>query len=262
MNENFEIVINEGYPGINPVQFGYQKCDGGHFFGPAVRSHWLLHYVISGKGIFVRDGVTHHVEKGEFFVIRPFEETYYEADAIDPWYYIWVGFTADALVEEAFDAPVIRLNGAGKIFQDMRRCSELENGRSAFLTSRLWELVSRLIDKGSIRAGHIEKALSFMHSEYANGITVSSVARHLSLDRTYFSSLFKKSTGVSPVDYLTDLRLSKAAELIGVYGRSPTTAALSVGYPDYCHFSRAFKKRFGVSPRAYREQSDRDNQVF
>jgi AraC-like DNA-binding protein len=256
MIEKSAIVINEGYPGINPVQFGCQSCPSGHFFGPAVRPHWLLHYVVSGKGVFVRDGVTHRIEKSELFVIRPFEETYYEADVNDPWSYIWVGFTGDGLLDNVFDKPVISIPGAGKIFQDMRRCFELENGRSAFLTSRIWELVARIQDLGSVKTGHIDKALSFMHSEYANGITVGTVARHLSLDRTYFSTLFKSETGVSPVDYLTDLKLSKAAELMSVYGRSPTTAALSVGYPDYCHFSRAFKKRFGVSPRAYREQSE------
>ena len=253
MNENFEIVINECYPGINPVQFGWQSCPPGHFFGPAVRTHWLLHYVVSGSGIFVRDSVTYNLKKGDIFVIRPFEKTYYEADVTDPWCYIWVGFTADSLVDDVFDSPVITLPSAGKIFQDMRRCSELENGRSAFLTSRIWELVARVLDLGSVKSGHVDKALSFMHSEYANGITVTSVANYLNLDRTYFSTLFKSETGVSPVDYLSDLRLNKAAELMSVYGRSPTTAALSSGYADYCHFSRAFKKHFGISPKRYRE---------
>lgn len=255
MNEIYEIIINEGYPGINPVQFGAQNCPPGHSYGPAVRTHWLLHYVVSGSGIFIRDSVTYKVTKGDIFVIRPFEETYYEADKADPWSYIWVGFTSDGLLDDVFGKPVISLPGAGKIFQDMRRCSELENGRSAFLTSRIWELVARVLDLGSIKNSHIDKALSFMHSEYANGITVSSVAKHLNLDRTYFSVLFKNETGVSPVDYLSELKLNKAAELMSVYGKSPTTAATSSGYLDYCHFSRAFKKYFGVSPKKYREMN-------
>jgi AraC-like DNA-binding protein len=255
MHENFEIVINEGYSGINPVQFGYQSCTPGHFYGPAVRTHWLLHYVASGCGIFVRDGVTYHVGEGDIFVIRPFEETYYEADENDPWKYIWVGFTSDSLVDEVFTEPIITLSGAGKIFRDMKYCSELENGRSAFLASRIWELIARKLDMRSAKMSHVEKALSFMNSEYGNGITVSAVARHLNLDRTYFSALFKAETGASPVDYLSDLKLNKAAELMSVYGKSPTTAAISSGYPDYCHFSRAFKKKFGVSPRKFRDMN-------
>ena len=251
MNEIYEIIINEGYPGINPVQFGAQKCVPGHFYGPAVRTHWLLHYVVSGSGIFIRDSVTYKVTKGDIFVIRPFEETYYEADANDPWHYTWIGFTADDLVSQIFTEPVITIHGAGKIFLDMSRCNEFENGRSAFLAGKIWELIARKLDEVSPSMGHIDKALSFMHSEYANGITITAVAKHLNLDRTYFSMLFKNETGISPIDYLSNLKLNNAAELMSVYGKSPSTAAASSGYPDYCHFSRAFKKKFGISPKQY-----------
>ena len=251
MNEQSEIVMNEGYPGVNPVQFGAQNCPPGHFFGPAVRTHWLLHYVVSGNGIFIRNSITYKVKKGDIFVIRPFEEVYYEADQKNPWSYIWIGFTGDALMSQIFTEPIITVHGAGKIFLDMQRCNELESGRSAFLASKIWELIAQKLDEGSQSTGHIDQALSFMHSEYANGITVTAVAKHLNLDRTYFSMLFKNETGVSPIDYLSDLKLNNAAELMSVYGKSPSTAAISSGYPDYCHFSRAFKKKFGISPKQY-----------
>ena len=59
--EKWEIVIDKNYRGYNPVQFGSETCDPGHFFGPCVRTHWLLHYVVYGCGIFERDGVRHEV---------------------------------------------------------------------------------------------------------------------------------------------------------------------------------------------------------
>ena len=74
----FEIIIDREYPGFNPVQFGYEDCRPGHAVGPGIRTHWLLHYVVWGKGIFCRDGVTHEVRPGDIFVIPPYEETYYE----------------------------------------------------------------------------------------------------------------------------------------------------------------------------------------
>ena len=51
-NTKPEIVIDQHYKGYNPVQFGSETCDPGHFFGPSVRTHWLLHYVVYGFGIF------------------------------------------------------------------------------------------------------------------------------------------------------------------------------------------------------------------
>lgn len=247
-----ETVVNRHCPGYNPYIFGYEECRPGWAFGPAVRPYWLLHYVISGKGIFERDGRRYTIRKGEIFVIPPFVETYYEADAEDPWYYTWVGFQADESLTAVLEHPVIRCPGAGHIFEDMRRCREMENGRSSFLCSRIWELCALLQEADTGVPGHIEKALSVMHAEYTTGINVTVIAARLGLDRSYFSTLFKKETGVSPIAYLTELRLKKAAELIADYGESPTTAAISVGYPDYCHFSKAFKKRFGCSPRQYK----------
>jgi hypothetical protein len=79
-----DIIINEDYPGINPVSFGCQDCTASHFYGPAVRTHWLLHYVVSGTGIFRRDGQEYALFPGDMFVIPPFLETYYEADAGQP----------------------------------------------------------------------------------------------------------------------------------------------------------------------------------
>ena len=93
-----------------------------------------------------------------------------------------------------------------------------------------------------------------MNSEYVNGITVQQVADRLNLDRSYFSTAFKEKMGVSPQAYLINLRLERAAELITVYDESPSTAAISVGYPDLYHFSKIFKKHFGLSPREYRQR--------
>ncbi len=245
-----EIVIDQQYSGMNPVQFGYEDCTPGHAYGPAVRTHWLLHYVVSGKGIFEREGKTHQVRAGEIFVIPPYVETYYQADAQTPWQYIWVGFTTEDSFE-ILKEPVLRCPGAGEIFKDMKRCKYLENGRSAFLSAKLWELLSILMEQSEREISYVDKALHYIHSEYMNEITVHGLADRLNLDRSYFSTLFKETTGVSPMQYLIRLRMEKAVELMIQYGEAISTAGASVGYPDLYHFSKAFKTYYGVSPREY-----------
>jgi len=246
-----ELVINKGYKDLNPVQFGYEKCKPKHSFGPAVRTHWLLHYVVSGCGYFIRDKKKYTVSGGEIFVIPPFEETYYEADSVTPWHYIWIGFEAETL-PFALDKAVINCLGAGRIFNDMLRCSAFENGRSAFLCGKLWELFCLLLEQsGAPKSGYVEKAINRMNSEYMNDISISEIAKQLNIDRSYFSSIFKKSTGLSPQFYLNNLRLERAAELMIRYGQPPSTAAISSGYPDIYNFSKMFKRHFGVSPREY-----------
>lgn len=248
-----EIVIDRHYKGYNPVQFGSESCEAGHFFGPSVRTHWLLHYVVYGFGTFVREGVTWQVKPGDIFVIPPYEETYYEADEKEPWRYIWIGFTADEEVPPPLHKAIVHCPGAGKVFEDMLRCGKLENGRSAFLSAKIWELFSILLEEGAVSTGLIEKALNYMNAEYINNITVQQIAEMLNLNRSYFSEMFKEQMGVSPQAYLIHLRLEKAAELLTLYGETPTTVCYSVGYPDIYHFSKIFKKHFGLSPRKYQQ---------
>ncbi len=245
-----EIVINQQYQGLNPVQFGLEDCAPGHSFGPAVRTHWLLHYVVSGFGSFTREGATYRLGPGEIFVIPPFLETYYEADRETPWRYIWVGFTNGETIPEPLSHPVVRLPEAGVLFEEMRRCGQLENGRSAFLSGCLWSLWALLLEQGAPKADYVEKAVNCMRSEYMTHITVQQLATRLSLDRSYFSALFRRQLGLSPKQYLCRLRMEKAAALM-VHGERPSTAALSVGYDDLSQFSKMFKRHFGCSPRGY-----------
>ena len=250
-----EILINRKFPGINPVDFGYEDCEPGHFFGPAVRTYWLLHYVQSGCGIFRRNGNEYSVEPGELFVIPPYEKTFYQADAQNPWKYGWVGFTAEMELPELLQKPVIHRPEAGRVFSEMRRCGKFTGGKEAFLLGKIWELLSLFWEENIPAPDYVQLAEACMESEYMNGITVAEIAGRLGLDRSYFSSLFREARGISPQQYLVNLRLEKAAELMVRFGQTPSTVAISTGYSDVYNFSRMFKKHFGLSPRDYiREQ--------
>jgi hypothetical protein len=146
--EYSQIVVNKGYDGLNPVILGAESCKKGHAYGPAIRSYYLIHYVISGRGIFVSKGETHKVGAGEMFVIAPGEETFYKADDVTPWEYIWIGFTSDSPLPLEL-APKITCPEAQTIFKDMLSCEKMEKGRSAYLSARLWDLFSVLLEKST-----------------------------------------------------------------------------------------------------------------
>ena len=247
-----EIIIDNHFPGLNPVQFGFETCKPHYAFGPCVRTHWLLHYVVSGYGTFIREGITHTVCPGQIFVIPPYVETFYQADENLPWKYIWIGFTGDK-IPECFSQPIITNSNAGNIFYEMKECANFENGRSAYLSSCLWKLVSILSEQDVEKSDYVDKALHYMHANYANHITIQEIANSLGLNRKYFCALFTQRVGIPPSEYLVNYRLNKAAELMTIHQQTPTTAALSVGYSDIYHFSKSFKKRYGMSPRNYCE---------
>jgi len=249
-----ELIPNKGYLGLNPVDFGFETCQPEHSFGPAVRTYWLLHFVVRGRGIFERDGVAHHLQAGDLFVIPPFRKTFYKADKDDPWEYLWVSFTTAEELPDLLANPVLRMPGMGRIFDDMKRCCQLNNGKTAYICGKLWELFSLLWEQESLITDYVENALHLIRTEYMYDLTVETIAGRLGLDRSYFSSLFKSKVGCSPQHYLITYRMEQAAFLMTVGGRSPTLAANSVGYKDIYTFSKMFKKIYGLPPRAYQKQ--------
>ena len=71
---------------------GCQQCPPGYGWGPGVRNHFLLHHVISGKGVYVSRDKRYELAGGDTFLVYPDTTIYYCADASQPWEYVWVGF--------------------------------------------------------------------------------------------------------------------------------------------------------------------------
>lgn len=248
------IIRNEEHRDLNPVGFGYHTCPPSHSYGPKARINWRIYYVFSGKGIFKINGECYHVSAGSMFFIPPYVPAYYEADAVKPWDYVWVDFTSQGALPVELPE-VMECPAAQPIFHTMKRCEQQEGGRTAFLCAKLWELFALLLENSQILEDSVAMSLDYMHSEYMNGITVEQITQRLNIDRSYFSTLFKKKTGISPGKYLLDYRMRIAASLLMANGTSVSVTANSVGYSNIYIFSKMFKRYYGVSPREYVRQN-------
>lgn len=78
---------------LSVYNVGYQLCDAGYQWGPGIRDHYLIHYIISGKGTYEVHHEVHSLSAGDAFLVYPNTEVIYRADAKNPWEYAWVGFT-------------------------------------------------------------------------------------------------------------------------------------------------------------------------
>lgn len=100
----------------------------------------------------------------------------------------------------------------------------------------------------------IEKAKSYIRDNYKKDISLDEVSREVDISPYYFSKLFKQETGGNFIEYLTEVRLRNARELLKDSGLSIKEICAESGYSDPNYFSRIFKKYEGVTPSEFRER--------
>lgn len=98
----------------------------------------------------------------------------------------------------------------------------------------------------------IEKTRSFIQEHLSDGISLEEAAAYVNVNPFYLSKLFKEETGENFIDYVTDLRLEKAKELLKEGKLSIKELSWATGYPDQNYFSKVFRKKFGVTPTEFR----------
>jgi AraC-like DNA-binding protein len=106
--------------------------------------------------------------------------------------------------------------------------------------------------KGGLSNWRLKRALELLESDLRQPPSLAELARHVGLHPSSLCHAFKQSTGLSPHRYLLAYRVNRAKEMMGDESRSLTEIALECGFSDSSHFSVAFRRIVGISPREYR----------
>lgn len=100
----------------------------------------------------------------------------------------------------------------------------------------------------------MSKVKDYLQHNYMYEISLDSVSEILNISPSYFSVAFKRAFGVNFLDYLTELRIQAACELLKDPLRSSAEVAGMMGYESASYFTRIFKKKTGMTPTEYRRQ--------
>ncbi len=124
-----------------------------------------------------------------------------------------------------------------------------------YFEEQIKKFISKINDqRNSIGRQAVVKAKGFIESNYAAEISLKEVADIVYLNPSYFSQLFKETTGENFINYLTKVRIEKAKGLLERSDYKVYEVAQAVGYADQAYFSRIFKQVVGLNPADFRRR--------
>lgn len=254
--------------GLTVYNCGFQKCTPGYSWGPGYRDHFLIHYVVSGRGVYAMDGKQYEIQAGDAFYCTPNRSIHYWADMDDPWEYYWVGFNGTEaerllnLTDFSPEHPVGHFGENGQMRQYILYIYKnigVKPYQEARMIGGLYTFLSCLMEQadrdvaGGSSAQYVEKAVQFIQYNYSRSIDVADIASHVGVSRSHLYRVFMRHLGVSPNEYLIRFRINEACSLLRKKRFSIGEISYSVGFQDQLYFSRQFKKLKGVSPSKYLE---------
>jgi AraC-like DNA-binding protein len=237
----------------------------------------ILMYCLEGRGFFILGDKKVKVTPNSYIIV-PANSNYmrYWADEQNPWTIYWVHFTGghindfnkqlnlkidDGAKEIPFNQNII--NTWNIMYNSLEMGYSFENLCNANLC--LYQLISSLIfsDKHLSTERETDKniindTIHFMKKNINKMITVEEMAQHQNLSNSHFSSLFRKSTGIAPLNYFIHLKMQLACQLLYTNEKKIKEIGLDLGYSDQYYFSRIFKKQMNISPENYRKSARKE----
>lgn len=240
------MIENSSFKDFSPIFAGVEQCEKSHSFGPRTRDYYLIHFCLKGSGVLHDKLGNHKISAGELFIIRPNEITTYVADEKSPWEYAWIAFTGEqAYLFNTQKSVYDYSNDTGNLIKKL--VNKKQTSPTAFiplLFGLLYELFSEKHESVLLH----EKIKKYIQFNYSEDLTVKNISDFFGFERSYLFRIFKKNTGISIKEYITIIRMEQAKKLLEK-GYPVNSTAFAVGYKDEFNFSKAFKKRFGFSPK-------------
>lgn len=241
--------------------------------GHYTKVHWHNYYemeiILSGKGTHTLNNANYSMERGDVYLLSFYD--YHAIRSLEDMDHITLSFLPNAPDKRISDF----LESSGKPV-----CFKLNEENLQFFLEKIKHLEKELADGKqmskvmsssllsellifSFRCANsnpdvtkpllVQKATAYIHANFKEDITLDKLASHLGVSTGYLGKSLKKSLGKSFNDYLSDVRLKRACNLLESSDMSVNDIAASSGYSSATYFLYVFKKRFGITPGEYKK---------
>lgn len=241
-----------------------------HSFGPYDRDAYLLYYIREGEALLQNNGTAILLKGPGFFVNFPRSFTSYQCKEKIAWSIQWLEVAGPRIGQYLNLLGVTRENPFFPLYYPDPVKEILDELYERFdrdsLSSKLYciSLVHKLFavlaeERNSLPPANpsIRTAQLLLQQHFSDpGWNVNTLAEQVGLQYNYFSILFKKVTGETPIHTLTRLRLENACKLLKYTNLPIHRVAEKSGFADELYFSRVFRKNIGLSPSSFRKKEE------
>jgi AraC-like DNA-binding protein len=260
----FVLGRDEIMPGADYDWDGLKRKDVGTF---------VFQYTLSGSGRLEIGDKSYTVKAGEAFIVEiPSDHRYYFPKDSNGWEFMFITLVgreaADCwrfMIEQ--NGPVLEVPPDSKLIQLLLKIYQDTYDQKItdtyYASAKAYEFIMecyrfiRNLEKTAKGFSlQITKALSFIQTHYHEPITLDEIAAVSGFSRFYFIKQFQHQLNMTPVQYLTKIRIQKAAELLRSTSTSVTDIAAQVGYANANYFNKVFRKAVGVSAGTFRNSKD------
>lgn len=244
---------------------GHYYCDSNYNVQRNSLRSFLLMYIKNGEGTVNFNGKTLSARAGDIVLLNCRQPHSYQTNK---WETLWCHFDGN-VSSEFFDliyntsGCVFPLHGSQVVPASLITILEiLINGtvlNEALVSCSIQRMLTELHLIGSeqlhtaINQTNLAKAIIYIENNYDQKISVQDLAMHACMSMYYFSRVFKKSTGYSPHEYLTMIRLNRAKILLKATELSIKELAFKVGFNSEANFITCFKKHNTYTPNVFRK---------
>lgn len=246
---------------------GYERCAPDFELDRKNLAFYTVKFTLGGKGTFTCKNRTHPLSFGSLTVFGPQTPHQFKTDPADPMEHIFIVFTGQQAgnlldINHLADRRCIQVANPPFIAALTERILHVGLENPPFAQELCQQYLKSLLmeqTESDSQFNHDSDALDsffrckqYLDCHFADIHSVGQLAEACHLDIRYIARLFRRYKQLRPYDYLMQLKMNKAANLLLTKNFSVKQIAQMTGFDDPCHFSRIFKKSFSISPTEYR----------
>ncbi len=261
------------------LQKGFDESSECHDF-------WELVYAESGKIFLHNDSVTHYLNKGDIYILKPNEPHYFTGDKISGSNIFIISFECTSKQMSFFEDKILRVDAeSAKLFAQisaeaqktfdrtlnnptmtmLKKKDDSAFGGDQIIGNLLENLLLTLIrEKSNVQVRPflskdifsdelINKILMLLDEKLYTHITLDEIAKALNYSTTYLSQYFSKITHYGIIEYYNIMKLNEAKRLMRDTKMTLADISRTLGFCNQHYFSKIFKKYNAVTPRYYRK---------